>query len=193
MTTVPVARRGERWLRATVFHHRTVLSESAVCALLSLSRRERPFASSPCARTFRSRLCATATVGTHPPPTHSTPSPNPPDNLTISTLHTTHTHSRHQINSPRAHVHRLFALTQEPQPQTSDHAHSPPTRPFHPPANSKRRLSASLGMPTLAEALTQLSSSDPPITLDLSSESIDAAGAVKLAKALKVSYGVVYT
>jgi hypothetical protein len=48
-------------------------------------------------------------------------------------------------------------------------------------------------MPTLAEALTQLSSSDPPITLDLSSESIDAAGAVKLAKALKVSYGVVYT
>jgi F0F1-type ATP synthase assembly protein I len=41
-------------------------------------------------------------------------------------------------------------------------------------------------MPTLAEALTQLSSSDPPSTLDLLSQSIDAAGAATLAEALKV-------
>jgi hypothetical protein len=43
-------------------------------------------------------------------------------------------------------------------------------------------------MLTLAQALTQLSSSDPPSTLNLSNQSIDAAGAATLAEALKVRY-----
>jgi hypothetical protein len=186
MTTVPVARRGERWLRATVFHHRTVLSESAVCALLSLSRRERPFASSPCARTFRSRVCATATVGTHPPPTHSTPSPNSPDNLTISTLHTTHTFTSSDKFTPRTRPSSVCAHARATTPDEWPRIQYRHTHSTHQPTPDVY-LIASLSMPTLAEALTQLSSSDPPSTLDLSSQSIDAAGAAKLAEALKVS------